>query len=153
MTVAPKCSEMDSVHTDFDSIAGSWERKTRKVRVPSSASTFLQPKSPPGPGTVQKRVANESALKGISSYCRDLHLPLRHLRLQNRHAYVEFRWVIPPLIVVGKVPKESGKFHSYIQTAADAARNHSLIAVLFVGNVPVGSLPLHPCKAANSDPS
>ena len=61
--------------------------------------------------------------------------------------------MIPPLIVVGKVPKESDMIHSYIQTAADAARNHSLIAVLFGGNVPVGSLPPHPCKAANSDPS
>ena len=152
VTVAPKCFEMDSVHMGFDWIAGSWERKTKKVRVPSLASTFLQPKSPLALGTVQKRVANESALKGTSTYCRDLHLPLRHLRLQNRYAYVEFRWAIRPLIVVGKVPKESGKLHSYIQTAADAARNHSLIAVLFVGNVPVGSLPQHPCKAANSDP-
>lgn len=76
VTVARKCFEMHNVRTGFDSIAGSWERKTKKVRVPSSASTFLQPKSLPAPSTVQTRVANESALKGTSSYCRDLHLPL-----------------------------------------------------------------------------
>lgn len=66
---------------------------------------------------------------------------------------MEFRWAILPLIVVGKVLKEPDMVHSYIQTAADVARNHLPIAVQFVGNVPVGSLPPRPCKAANSDPS
>lgn len=47
---------------------------------------------------------------------------------------------------------EFDKLHSYIQTAADAAPNHSLVAVLFVGTAPVGLLLQHPCKAANSDP-
>ena len=126
----------------------------KKVRVPSWANTFLQPKNPPGPGTVQKGVANDWALKGTSSYCRDLRLPSQHLRLQNKHAYEESRWAIPPLIVAEKVWKEFDKLHSYIQTAADAAPNHSLIAVLlFVGIAPVGSLLPHPCKAASFDPS
>lgn len=123
------------------------------MRVLSLANTFLRPKNPPVPGTVQKGVVKESALKGTSSYCRDLHLPLQHLRLQNRHAYEESRWAIPPLIVVEKVSKEFDKLRSYIQTAADAAPNHSLVAVLlFVGIAPVGSLLPHPCKAASSDP-
>lgn len=117
------------------------------------ANTFLQPKNPPVPSTVQKGVANELALKGISSYCRDLHLPLQRLRLQNRHAYEEFRWAIPPLIVVGKVSKGFDKLRSYTQAAADAARNRSLVAVLlFVRVVPVGSLLPHPCRAASCDP-
>lgn len=59
VTVAPKCFVMDSGHMGFGSIAGSWERKVKKVRVPSLANTFLQPKNPPVPGTVQKGVANE----------------------------------------------------------------------------------------------
>ena len=58
---------------------------------PSLANIFLRPKSPLVPDTVQEGVANEWALKGTSSYCRDLHLPLQHLRLQNRHAYEESR--------------------------------------------------------------
>ena len=43
----------------FDSTAGSWERKAKKVRVPSLANTFSQPKSLPVQGTVQKDVASE----------------------------------------------------------------------------------------------
>lgn len=61
---------------------------------------------------------------------------------------------MPPLIVVEKVWKEFDKLHSYIQTAADAAPSHSLIAgLLFVGIALVGSPLPHPCKIANSDPS
>lgn len=124
------------------------------MRGPSLANTLLQLKNPPVPDTVQKDVANDWALKGTSSYCRDLHLPLQYLRLQNRRAYEEFRWATPPLIVVEKVLKESDKLHSYIQTAADAAPNHLLVAVLLLAGIaPVGSLLPHPCRAASSDPS
>ena len=124
------------------------------MKVPSLANTFLQPTNPPVPRIVQKGVANEQALKGTSSCCRDLHLPLQHLRLQNRRAYEGSQWVIPPLIVVEKVPKGTDKLHSYIQTAADAAPNHSPVAVLYlVDIVPVGSLLPRLCKAASSDPS
>ena len=58
-TVARKYFGMDSGHMGFGSIAGSWERKARKVRVPSLANTFLQLKNLPVPGTVPKDVANE----------------------------------------------------------------------------------------------
>ena len=93
-------------------------------------------------------------MKGTSSYCRDLHLPWQHLRLQNRHAYEEFQWGIPPLIVVGKVPKEFDKLRSHIQTAADAAPNHLLVAVLYSVDIdPVDPLLPHLCEVANSDPS
>ena len=68
--------------------------------------------------------------------------------------YEESQWVIPPLIVVGKVPKRFDKVRSYTQIAADAAPNHSLVAVLlFVGIALAGSLLPHPCKFARSDPS
>ena len=124
------------------------------MRVPSLANTFSQPKNPPVPGTVQKGVANEQASKGTSSYCRDLHLPLQHLRLQNRHAYEESQWAIPPLTVVERVPKGFDKLHNHTQTAADAVPNHSLVAVLyFVGIAPAGSLLPRLYKAASSDPS
>lgn len=116
------------------------------------ANTFLQPKNPPVPDTVQRGVANDWALKGTSSCCRDLHLPLQCLRLLNRHAYEESQWATPPLIVVEKVLKEFDRLHSYIQIAADAVPNHSPVAVLLlVGTVPAGSL--HPYKIASSDPS
>ena len=56
--------------------------------------------------------------------------------------------------MVGKVPKRVDKVHSYTQIAADAAPNHSLVAVLlFVGIALVGSLLPHPCKWARFDPS
>ena len=62
--------------------------------------------------------------------------------------------MIPPLIVVGKVPRRFDKVHSYTQIAADAAPIHLLVAVLlFVGIALVGSLLPHPCKIARSDPS
>lgn len=57
--VARKCFGMDSGRMGFGSIAGSWERKARKARVPSWANTFLQPKNLLVPGTVLKDVANE----------------------------------------------------------------------------------------------
>lgn len=59
VTVAPKCFVMGTVHMGFGSIAGSQERKAKKVRVPSLANIFLQLKNPPVPGTVRKGVANE----------------------------------------------------------------------------------------------
>ena len=122
--------------------------------MPSLANTFLQPKNPPVQGTVQKGVGSEWALKGTSSYCKDLHLPLQHLRLQSRHAYEESQWVIPPLIVVEKVPNWLDKLRSYIQTAADAAPIHSPVAVLyFVRIARVGSLLPHLNMTASSDPS
>ena len=59
VTVAPKYFGMRSGHMGFDSIAGSWERKAKKVRVPSLANTSSQPKNLPVQGTVQKGVASE----------------------------------------------------------------------------------------------
>ena len=139
-TDAPKCFVMDSAHMGSDSIAGNWERKVKKVREPSSVNTFLQPQNPPVPSTVRKGVANDSALKGISSYYRDLRLPLQHHRLQNMCVCEGFRWAIPPLTAVEKVWKEFDTLHSYIQTAADAAPNHSVVVVpSFVGTALVGS--------------
>lgn len=93
-------------------------------------------------------------MKGTSFYCRDLHLPLQHLHPQNRHAYEEFQWAIPPLIVVGKVLKEFDKLRSHIQIEADAAPNHLLVAVLYSVNIAlVDSLLPHLCKVASSYPS
>ena len=58
---------------------------------------------------------------------------------------------MPPLIAVEKLLRELDRLHSYVQIAADAAPNHSLVAVLLlVGTAPAGSL--HPCKIASSDP-
>ena len=62
------------------------------------------------------------------------------------HAYEVSLWAIPLSTVAEKVSKEFDKVHSHIHRAADAARNHLLVAVLLLeGIAPVGSLLPYPC--------
>lgn len=88
-----------------------WRHSAMKAREPSSESIYVQLLNLPG-AVAGRTSAVGLVLRGISSYCKDLHHPLLYPRRRRKPVREGYQWAKSPWIVNAKIRRAQNKLHS-----------------------------------------